>query len=97
MSHSTLTHLVVQEYEVHLDEDKGHPRGGRESQHDVVTLSVLFQLKVLTEFQSRIDHRADTECHGAHSQVKAPVVLDRMTGYVVTSGLGRVAVATGAA
>lgn len=97
MCHSTLTHLVVQEYEVHLDEDEGHPRGGREGQHDVVTLSVLFQLKVLAEFQSRVDHRADTERNGAHSQVEAAVMLDRTTGYMMTSGLRRVAVATGAA
>lgn len=66
-SHSTPTHLVVQEYEVHLDEDEGHSRGRREGQHDVVTLSVVLQLEVLAEFQAGIDHRADAERDGAHS------------------------------
>lgn len=75
---TAFTHLIVQEYEVHLDEDEGHSRGGREGQHDVVTLGVLFQLEVLAEFQSGVDHRADAERHGAHSQIEAAVVLDRM-------------------
>lgn len=96
--HSAPTHLIVQEYEVHLDEDEGHSRGRRECQHDVVTLGVLFQLEVLTEFQSGINHWADTKRHGAHSQVEATVVLDRTSRiYVRVSGLSRVAVAAGAA
>lgn len=64
---STLAHLVIQEYEVHLDEDEGHSRGGRERQHNVVALGVALQLKVLAKFQSGVDHRADTERDGAHS------------------------------
>lgn len=49
-SYSAPTHLIVQEYEVHLDEDEGHSCGGRECQHDVVTFGVLFQLEVLAKF-----------------------------------------------
>lgn len=97
-SHSAPTHLIVQEYEVHLDEDEGHPRGGRESQHDVVALGVLLQLEVLAELQPRVDHRADAERHGAHSQIEAAIVLDRTHRiHVRASGLRRVAVAAGAA
>lgn len=81
-----------------MDEDEGHPRGGREGQHDVVTLGVTFQLEILAELQPGVDHRADAERHGAHSQVKAAVVLDRTCRvHVRASGLGRVAVAAGAA
>lgn len=54
--HPAPTHLIVQEYEVHLDEDEGHSRGRRECQHDVVTLGVLLQLEVLAEFQSGVNH-----------------------------------------
>lgn len=54
--HSAPTHLIVQEYEVHLDEDEGHSSGRRERQHDVVTFGVLFQLEVLAEFQSGVNH-----------------------------------------
>lgn len=96
--YSAPTHLVIQKYEVHLDEDEGHSRGRRERQHDIVTFGVLFQLEVLTEFQSGVDHRADAERHGAHSQIEATVVLDRTYRiYVRVSGLRRVAVAAGAA
>lgn len=92
------THLIVQEYEVHLDEDEGHSRGGRESQHDIVTLGVAFQFKVLAEFQSRVDHRTDAESHGAHSQVKTTVMLGRTYRiHMWISGLGGVAVTAGAA
>lgn len=95
---SASTHLIVQEYEVHLDEDKGHSRGGREGQHNVVALGVLFQLEVLAEFQSGVDHRTDAERHGAHSQIEATVVLNRTYRiHVRASGLRRVAVAAGAA
>lgn len=95
---SAHTHLIVQEYEVHLDEDEGHSRGRRERQHDVVTFRVLFQLEVLAEFQSGIDHRADAERDGAHTQIEATVVLDRTYRiHVRVSGLRRVAVAAGAA
>lgn len=81
-----------------MNEDEGHPRGRRESQHDVVTLGVLFQLEVLAEFQTGIDHRADAERDGAHSQIEAAVMLDRTSRiYVRTSCLRRVAVAAGAA
>lgn len=97
-SHSAPTHLIVQEYEVHLDEDEGHSRGRRECQHDIVTFGVLFQLEVLAEFQSGVDHRADAERHGAHSQIEATVVLDRTYRiHVRVSGVRRVAVAAGAA
>jgi hypothetical protein len=92
------THLIVQEYEVHLDEDEGHSCSGRDGQHDIVTLGVLLQLEVLAEFQSGIDHRADAERHGAHSQIEATVVLDPTYRiHVRASGLRRVAVAAGAA
>lgn len=81
-----------------MDEDEGHSRGWREGQHDVVTLGVLFQLEVLAEFQPGIDHRADAERDGAHSQIEATVVLDRTYRiHVRASGLRRVAVAAGAA
>lgn len=95
--HITPTHLVVQKYEVHLDEDEGHPRGRCEGQHNIVTLGVLLQLEILAEFQTRVDHRADAERHSAHSQIEATIVLCRTYRiHVRVSGLGSVAVAAGA-
>lgn len=97
-SHSAPTHLIVQKYEVHLDEDEGHSRGRRERQHDIMTFGVLLQFKVLAEFQSGVDHRADAERDGAHSQIEAAVVLDRTYRmHVRVSGLRRIAVTAGAA
>lgn len=91
-------YLVVQKYEVHLDENEGHSRGGGEGQHDVVALGVLLQLEILAEFQTRVDHRADAERHGAHSQIEAAVVLYRTYRIRVrASALRSVAVAAGAA
>lgn len=97
-SHSAPTHLIVQEYEVHLDENEGHSRSRRECQHDIVTFGILFQLEVLAEFQSRVNHRADAERHGAHSQIEATVVLDRTYRiHMRVSGLRRIAITAGAA
>lgn len=49
-------YLVVEEDKVHLNENEGHSRGGREGEHYVVTLCVSFELEVLAELESRVDH-----------------------------------------
>lgn len=55
------THLIVQKDEVHLDEDEGHPSGGRECQQHVVAVGVPLQLPVLAELQPGVYHRTDAE------------------------------------
>lgn len=55
------TYLVVKKDEIHLYEDKGHPRGRRQSQQHVVAVGVSLQLPILPELQTRIDHRPDSK------------------------------------
>lgn len=55
-------HLIVQEDEIHLDENESHPSGRRQSQHDIVAFCVSFQLKVLAKFQTTVNHAADAKC-----------------------------------
>lgn len=55
------TNLIVEKDEVHLYEDKGHPRGRREREQNVVAVSVSFQLPILAELQARVDHGPDSE------------------------------------
>lgn len=69
-----ITHLIVQEDEIHLNEDERHPGGRRQRQQHIVALCVALQLKVLPELQARVDHAADAERHRAHPQVEAAVV-----------------------
>ena len=93
-----VTHLVIEKDEVHLNEDKGHARGRGQCEHDVMTLGVALELEVLAELEARVDHRADAERHGAHSQIEAAVVLGRThRGDDVAAAVRGVAVGTHAA
>lgn len=72
---ANITHLIIEEDEVHLDENEGHSRSRCESEHDIVALGITFELEVLSKFEAGIDHRADTKRHCAHPKVEASVVL----------------------
>lgn len=37
-----------------------------------------FQLKILSEFQTRVDHAANTKGDGADAQIEAAIVGDRL-------------------
>lgn len=55
-------YLIVEEDEVHLDEDECHTRSRSERQQNVVTIGIGFQFKILTELQSWINHGTNAEC-----------------------------------
>lgn len=55
------SYFAVEENEVHLNEDERHSSGWRESKKDVVAFGVSFQLEVLAELQSWVDHAAYSE------------------------------------
>lgn len=63
------SYLIVQEYEIHLDEDECHPGGRSQRQQHVVAFGVPFQLKVLPELQPGVDHASDSECCKAVLQI----------------------------
>lgn len=54
-------YLVVEKNEIHLNENECHSGGWRQSEQDVVTFGVSFELKVLTKLEPRINHTADSE------------------------------------
>lgn len=57
----SFTYLIIQENEIHLDENERHSGGGRQCKQNIVAFGVSFQLEVLAELQARVNHASDTE------------------------------------
>lgn len=57
----SFTHLIIQENEIHLDENERHSGGGSQCQQHIVAFGVSLQLEILAKLQTRVDHATDTK------------------------------------
>jgi len=60
------TYFGVEEYKIHLKKGEQQACERLDGQHDVIAIGIRGHLKVLTKFQSRVDHRT----HSKHLKTK---------------------------
>lgn len=55
-------HLIIEKYEIHLNENECHSGGRCQCQHHIMAFGVTFQFEILSKLQARVNHAANAEC-----------------------------------